>query len=104
MANVDVEIGSRKYAVACKDGEEAHLRRLAAIVDRKAQQAEQAVGTMAEARHLLFASLLLADELVERQGGSAVLEADAEVAEALEQLAARIEKLAEKLEIEPPTS
>jgi cell division protein ZapA len=103
MASVDVEIASRSYSVACRDGEEAHLRALASIVDRKARDAATAVGSMGEARQLLFASLLLADELKEvRAGGSgapvAEPEGDTLIAEALERLAERMEMLAERLE------
>jgi cell division protein ZapA len=103
MASVEVEIASRGYSVACRDGEEAHLRSLAAIVDRKARDAAAAVGSMGEARQLLFASLLLADELKEvRTGGAAAAVAEPEtsslIAEALERLAERMEFLAERLE------
>ena len=35
MASVEVEIAQRKYSVACRDGEEEHLRSVAAIVDRR---------------------------------------------------------------------
>ena len=103
MASVEVEIASRGYSVACRDGEEAHLRSLAAIVDRKARDAAAAVGSMGEARQLLFASLLLADELKEvRTSGAAAPVAEPEtnslIAEALERLAERMEILAERLE------
>jgi cell division protein ZapA len=103
MASVDVEIGARSYSVACRDGEEPHLRSVAAMVDRKARDAAAAMGNMGEARQLLFASLLLADELKEvRAGGPAASVAEAEsgpaVADALERLAERMEMLAERLE------
>ncbi|HEV2747663.1 MAG TPA: cell division protein ZapA [Allosphingosinicella sp.] len=101
MASVDVEIASRRYAVACRDGEEAHLQAVAAIVDRKARDAAAALGTLSESRHLLFASLLLADELKERRegiGGPVEAEPDPAVAQALERLAERVEELAERLE------
>jgi cell division protein ZapA len=102
MASVDIEIASRSYSVACRDGEEGHLRALADIVDKKARDAASAVGAMGEARQLLFASLLLADELKEvRAGGGAGSndpETDAMMAEALERLADRMEFLAERLE------
>ena|SRR3712207_6008008 len=101
MATVDVEIASRTYPVACRDGEEAHLRSLAALVDRKARDAAGALGNMGEARQLLFASLLLADDLKDAHGGKLpTLEAapDPAVADALERLAERMEKLAERLE------
>ncbi len=105
MSNVDVEIASRKYSVACRDGEESHLQTLAAIVDKKAQEAAEAVGTLSESRQLLFASLLLADELMEQRSGSGapITIADPAVAQALEGLAERIEELAERLEKDAPT-
>ena len=107
MASVEVEIAARKYAVSCRDGEEAHLRSVAAIVDRKAQDAATALGSLSEARQLLFAALLLADELKEIRSGNAPpipAEPDPAVAEALDALAARIERLADRLERGPATS
>ena len=103
MATVDIEIASRTYPVACRDGEEAHLRSLAALVDRKARDAAGALGNMGESRQWLFASLLLADDLNDRHGGAPAAEAaqaaqDGEVADALERLAERVESLAERLE------
>src|SRR5829696_579626 len=101
MASVEVEIAARKYSVACRDGEEQHLRSVAAIVDGKAQDAAAALGSLSEARQLLFASLLLADELKEHRSGQApppVAELDPGLVDALERLAQRIESLAEQLE------
>jgi cell division protein ZapA len=108
MASVEVEIAARKYSVACRDGEEAHLRSVAAIVDSKARDAASALGSLSEARQLLFASLLLADELKEQRSGQAPAaptasgpapaELDPAIADALERLAGRIESLAEQLE------
>jgi cell division protein ZapA len=100
MASVDIEIAARRYSVACRDGEEAHLRSVAALVDEKAQDAAGALGNLGEARQLLFASLLLADELKEKRGDAASrapVEGDF-VAESLERLADRIETLAGRLE------
>ena len=101
MATVDVEIASRTYPVACRDGEEAHLRSLAALVDRKARDAAGALGNMGETRQLLFASLLLADDLKDAHGGTLPVmepEPDPAVGDALERLAERMEMLAERLE------
>jgi cell division protein ZapA len=105
MASVEVEIASRKYQLACRDGEEAHLRSVAAIVDKKARDAGAALGNMTEARQLLFASLLVADELKEQRSGTASPAADMDpaVADALERLAERIESLADRLESGPAT-
>lgn len=100
MASVDIEVASRRYSIACRDGEEEHLKALAAIVDRKAKEAAKAVGNMGEGRHLLFACLLLADDLVEqrRAGGGGMPGEDEETTEAVEMVAERLERLADALE------
>jgi cell division protein ZapA len=101
MATIELEIAGRKYAIACRDGEEEHLRSVGGLVHRKAREAESALGNLGEARQLLFASLLLADEVKElRAGNPAAFEPqpDPEVAETLERLAERMELLAERLE------
>jgi cell division protein ZapA len=103
MASIEVEVASRRYTVACRDGEEAHLRALAALVDKRAQDAATALGSLSESRQLLFASLLLADDLNDREGGAPAAAAvqNGAVADALERLAARVESLAERLETGP---
>jgi cell division protein ZapA len=101
MASVEVEIAARKYAVSCRDGEEDHLRSVAAIVDKRAQDAASALGSLSEARQLLFASLLLADEIKELRAGNAPAapaEPDPAITEALDALATRMERLADRLE------
>ncbi|HEY0313767.1 MAG TPA: cell division protein ZapA [Allosphingosinicella sp.] len=100
MATVEVEIAARRYAVACRDGEQEHLREVAAIVDRKAQDAGTALGSLSEVRQLLFASLLLADEVKEHRAGNPVAPDDdsGRIADALERLAGRVEALAQRLE------
>ncbi len=103
MASIDVEVAGRRYNVACRDGEEAHLRGLAATVDRRARDAETALGGLTESRQLLFAALLIADDLKETRAGNGIAEPeplppDPAVAETLERLAARMERLADALE------
>ena len=102
MANIDVEIAGRKYSVACRDGEEAHLRSVAALADKRAHDAATALGSLTETRHLLFTALLLADDVKELQAGgpgpAAPPEPDPRLAEALEALADRVEALARRLE------
>ena len=102
MASVDIEIGTRRYTVSCRDGEEAHLRSLAALVDKRAGDAAQALGSLSESRLLLFTSLLLADDLSEKAPSPPppVPEpvADPAIADALERLAAHVEALADRLE------
>jgi len=103
MANIDIEVGGRRYNVACRDGEETHLHGLAATVDRLAHQATSALGSLTETRHLLFTALLLADELKDVRAGAGIPEPappppDPAVADALERLAEKMESLADNLE------
>ena len=97
MAQVTLSVGDRRYDLACRDGEEDRLRVLAALVDRKAHEAGQALGNTNEGRQLLLAALLLADELSDLRAG-AFESADAALAPAITLLAERIEILAERLE------
>ncbi len=98
MADVDVVVGGRHYSIACRDGGEDHLRTIAAHVDRKAAEAKAAVGDVNETRQLLFAALLLADEIAENAGSVPAAPTDPRVATALTQLANRIEAVADTLE------
>jgi cell division protein ZapA len=106
MATVDIEVAGRRYNVACRDGEEAHLHSVAAMVDQRARDAAQALGSLTETRQLLFAALLMADDIKEMRAGAGIPEPpppppDPAVAQALERLAARMEALADSLENGP---
>ena len=104
MAEVDVIIAGRPYRVACRDGEEENLRAAARLVDAKSREALSGLGTLSEARQLLFAGLLLADQLIEHKPGEAAAVAasapDPELASRAERIAGRLESLADALEAE----
>ena len=68
---VDLTIAGRTYQVACREGEEENLRAAARLVDGKSREALAGLGTLSEARQFLFASLLLADQLVDKPEGTA---------------------------------
>jgi cell division protein ZapA len=97
MAEVDISIAGRSYRIACRDGEEENLRTAASLVDAKSREALAGLGTLSEARQLLFASLLLADQLID-DGAGLVKVVDTPLAEQAERLADRLESLAAKLE------
>ena len=98
MSNVTVTIAGRHYTVACAAGEEGHIELLGRTIDGKLDGLAN-LATQSEARTLLFAALLLADELHERNlGGAPAAEADPRVADSLEELAWRLEGLAARLE------
>lgn len=101
MAEVSVHIAGRDYRVACRDGEEEHLRAAAAIVDAKSREALAGLGALSEARQLLFASLLIADQLIEKKGVQApppAMPPDPQVVRRVDALAERLERLAANLE------
>ena len=68
MPLVNVMVNSRAYTIACDEGEEDHLRELAAHVDAKAREVLGSVGQVGDARMLLMAALLIADEHHELAG------------------------------------
>ena len=100
MSNVTLSIGGRNFTVACGPGEEAHIEGLGRTIDAKLSSLPTLAG-QSEARTLLFAALLLADEVHELRSGSGATPAEsnsAAAAEALESLAGKLESLAERLE------
>lgn len=104
MAQLDVQIGGHRYELACRDGDEEHLRFIASIVDTRIADAARTMGGLNESRQLLFAALLLADELNDRSDGrpGTTSSGDLAVVNALERLADRVEHLAQRLENEAP--
>ena len=69
---LDLNIAGRTYQVACREGEEENLRAAARLVDGKSREALAGLGTLSEARQFLFASLLLADQLIDDKPQAAV--------------------------------
>lgn len=111
MADVRLSVAGRDYIVTCKDGEEERLKTLAGLVDSKAREASGA-GGLNESRTLLFAGLLLADQLHDmqtvnapQQGASSGVDIGEDIsdnlAETVERLADRLESLVQGLEVHP---
>ena len=108
MAEVDIRIGGRRYELACRDGDEDRLLTLATMVDGKAAEASHSMGGLNEVRQLLFAALLLADELSEERAKPvppplapppvAPPAIDPAAARVIEHLAEQVEALAARLE------
>jgi cell division protein ZapA len=106
VAQVTLHIDKRSYDVACDDGQEEHLRALAADLDARVQKLRQAMGDNVEAMRLLvMTALFLEDELNESRGSGAPAKGDRngaasndEAAAALENVAERIESIAARLE------
>ncbi len=110
MSQVSVTINSRPYNIACDDGQEPRIRRLAQYVDARVGEFARSLGQVGEARLLLLAALVIADELSDAnealaqeksRARAAAAEADGEAATAaaaIHGLAQRIEGLAARLE------
>ncbi|MBT0669580.1 cell division protein ZapA [Novosphingobium profundi] len=60
MNNVSLTIGGREFVVGCTPGQEDHIRLLGEAIESKVVAAK--ARGLSEARMLLFAALLLADE------------------------------------------
>lgn len=106
MTELTVTINGRNYTVACEEGQEEHIGRLAGYVKVRVDELVESMGQIGDARLLLMASLLVSDELSDAyaelaaaQSGS---ESDAPPAgngeDSSETMAARLEQLAERVE------
>jgi len=65
MPLVNVLVNGRAYTVACDEGEEEHVRELGQFLDRRVRELSGSVGQVGDARMLLMAGLVIADELSE---------------------------------------
>ena len=65
MSQVNVTINGRQYRMACDDGQESHLTRLAKDLDQRIDQLRNSVGEIGDTRLTVMAALTLADEIAE---------------------------------------
>jgi cell division protein ZapA len=105
VAKVTLTVNQRNYDISCDNGEEVQLTRLGEYVNRRVDELVAKVGQVGDARLLVMACLLLADELSEvyteldAVKDENIVGAKNTVAESeLELMVARIESIAEKLE------
>ncbi len=66
MGQVSVSINNRHYRMACEDGQEDHLARLAAELDERIARLRADFGEIGDMRLTVMAALILADELTEQ--------------------------------------
>ena len=108
MGQISLTGNGRPFALVCEDGQEARIRRLGQYVDAKVAEFVNSVGQVGEARLLLLAALVIADELAdanealrrersEAHEGEAPTAVDA-AANGIHGIAQRIEALAARLE------
>jgi cell division protein ZapA len=98
MAEVELTIAGRPYKVACRNGEEETLRQAGALVDAKSREALAGLGTLSESRQLLFAALLLADQIIDGREFEVPKGPDEDLVQRTNSLAERLESLADTLE------
>ena len=65
MTQVNVTINTRQYRMACEDGQEQHLLKLAEDLDQRIAQLRQSFGEIGDNRLTVMAALTIADELLE---------------------------------------
>jgi len=101
MAQVTLHINGFAYVLGCRDGEETHLQAMAAEVDRRIGEVKASAGPSGEARMLMIAALLMADELhdlKQQPAGVAPGKPDPKLGRRLGRLARRAEEIAAGLE------
>ncbi len=62
MPEVEIEVGGRRFEVACQPGEEDYLISAATALDKEASSIGDQLGRLSESRMLLLAGLMLADQ------------------------------------------
>ncbi len=116
MSHVSVTINGRQFRMACDDGQEEHLLRLAETVNEKVDTLKGSFGEIGDTRLTVMAAIMVADDLAESHRQVRELESElreyrearglmaerldsneATVVAALTQAAERIEKIATKL-------
>jgi cell division protein ZapA len=102
MAQVTIRINGYSYTVGCEDGQEEHLQLMAAEIEQRITSIKAIGGQSGEARLLMLAALLLADELHDTRKTAAEApepppKPDAEKRAKLRRLAARAEEIAADL-------
>ena len=69
MAQVTIQINGREYGIACGDGQEGNIFRLAAMLNEKAALLTRGNNHINENQLLVMVALLLADELQDAKKG-----------------------------------
>jgi cell division protein ZapA len=101
MAQVTLRINGYAYTLGCQDGEEQHLEAMSAEVNRRIDGVRLASGPSGEARMLVMAALLMADDIFELRGqldAAGALKNDPKLGRKLNRMAKRAEEIAEGLE------
>jgi cell division protein ZapA len=68
MSQVTVTINGRQFRMACEDGQESHLLRLAHDLDQRIDKLRTTFGEIGDTRLTVMAALTVADELADTSG------------------------------------
>ena len=105
MPQVTLRINGYSYTIGCKEGEESHLEAMGAEVTRRIEGVRLAAGPSGEARMLVMAALLMADDIFELRRkleeaapAEAQAKPDPKLSRKLNRMAKRAEEIAEGLE------
>ncbi|ABD90286.1 cell division protein ZapA [Rhodopseudomonas palustris] len=111
-SHVNVTINGRQYRMACEEGQEERLIRLADDLAARIVHLREKFGEIGDARLIVMAALMVSDELLDtqsrvtaleqerdalRQGGAAAKVVETAVVAALNSAAERIEKTTQVL-------
>ena len=102
MGQVVVKVNGREFPLTCDDGQEGRIRRLAQYVDSKVTEFTKSAGQVGEARLILLAAIVIADELSdanealqrERSSPSRGAAESSGAANTIRELAQRVESIA----------
>ena len=101
MAIVSVKIGPGQYKFSCADGQEEHMKQLAADLNGRAEKLTSSLGFMPENQLLAMICILLAEEknrLAQETNAEILEQSQEQITESLQNLALKIETLAETLQ------
>lgn len=120
MAQVNVSISGKLYRMACDDGQEEHLNRLAARLDETIEQLRKQFGEIGDQRLTVMAAITMADQNSEAERRLSALESqvahmeearaavveqqqaqELAIAQSIEAFAERVEALASRVADNP---
>ncbi|HEX7854114.1 MAG TPA: cell division protein ZapA [Sphingobium sp.] len=109
MAEVNILIAGRSYALHCRDGDEPRLHQLSRMIADRVDKVKLGSPGLTEVRQFLFAALLLADDLSDaqaevqrkQQAAAPPQVDDSATVQAMESLAERLEAIGQALAADP---
>ena len=95
---VSLKIGNGFYKFFCPEGQEGHMRELAAQLDKRAEALIKSMGHMNEAQLLAMMCVMLAAEKERMNNDQLMTQTTDQIAQSIQNLAIKVGVLAESLE------